>query len=209
MPWKRIDLTGKNFGRWTVIDEAAISSWKVIKWNCVCSCGNKGIVQSGALKNGSSRSCGCLLSEKMKKRATTHGKYGTPLYMVYIGAKGRCTNPKNKAYANYGGRGIKFNFASFPEFESTVTPLLMVARELYPNKRVSLDRIDSNGNYEKGNLRYTTYKEQSRNMRTNRMLTFNGKTLCAKEWSEILGINYATLQWRIHNGWSTEKSLSL
>ena len=207
MPWKRLDLAGKYFGRLLVIKECKESTWKKVLWECKCTCGKKVVIPTRALRSGRTSSCGCLRSEKFIKRITKHGCYGTVIYNAYMGAKGRCLNPLDKAYKNYGGRGIKFKFESFKDFEDAVRPLFEEGKRLNPNMRLSLDRIDVNGDYEKGNLRYTTYKEQARNMRSNNKITFNGKTLCIKAWAETFGINYNTLKWRLSNGWSIEDSL--
>lgn len=108
---KKMDLTNRVFGRLTVVSETKLraNSGAVI-WSCVCDCGATKEVVSTGLKNGSTRSCGCLLSEaaSAKGRAKkTHGMTGSSTYRSWSGAKDRCNNPRNHKYANYGGRGIR------------------------------------------------------------------------------------------------------
>lgn len=116
----------------------------------------------------------------------------------------RCTNPNDKRYKNYGGRGItvcKRWRNSFEKFlEDMGEP---------PTKEHSIDRINNNGNYCKSNCRWVTRKEQNRNKRNNRLITYKGKTQCLIEWAEEYNINYDTLWCRIYKyGWPIEKALT-
>lgn len=105
-------------------------------------------------------SCGCIRSEKVSKwniDRSTHGAIKTPEYWAYKGAKGRCTNPRNRSYKDYGARGIQFRFNSFQEFLDEVG--------LRPLPQYSLDRINNDGHYEKGNLQWANKKAQANNRR--------------------------------------------
>ena len=106
-----IDLTGQRFGRLTVLE--CVERGKKTKWLCQCDCGNKTITLVSSLKSGSTKSCGCLHKESMKKICgwnRTHGEStstgNTRLHGVWTAMKSRIYNPNNKKYPCYGGRGI-------------------------------------------------------------------------------------------------------
>jgi hypothetical protein len=121
-------------------------------------------------------------------------------YTPFVAARSRCNNANHHAYRKYGGRGISFCFDTFAEF------LLAVGRR--PSKEYTLDRINNDGNYEKGNVRWATKQQQSRNQSTNQLLTFNGQIKTIAEWSECLGLKYITIWARLKKGWSTERCLT-
>jgi hypothetical protein len=98
------------------------------------------------------------------KNVYKHGMSKTPEYAAYWHAMRRCTNPNIRNWTDYGGRGIKFLFASFEDFFAHIGPrpegTLPNGRALY-----TLDRIDNDGNYELGNVRWATWSEQHKNKR--------------------------------------------
>ncbi len=157
---------GQTFGRWTVIGHAESNKHGHPRWLCRCSCPLATIraVMGRDLRSGHSRSCGCLRDELSAERNThqfiTHGhaRAGkvTPEYRVFASAKNRCNNQSNHAYADYGARGIRFLFTSFEQFYAEVGPR---------PPGMTLDRIDNDGHYEPGNIRWTTQSEQNRNQR--------------------------------------------
>lgn len=203
------DITGEKFGRWTVIrishtKKKCNSSSSEVYWLCQCECGTQKILSGSVLKRGISKSCGCLQKELTKKRATKHGMKNTRLYRIWHGMKGRCLNPKDKAYFLYGGRGVTV----FKEWQDDFMNFYNWAIQNNYSDDLTLDRIDCNGNYEPNNCRWTTIKEQQRNRRNNTLITFNGETHCISEWAEILNIKPSTLQRRLGK-WSIEKALTL
>ena len=146
---------------------------------CRCVCGVEKRVQISSILNGSVKSCGCysrkMSSERMKKQGT-HNMYRTPEYNIWMSMKKRCLNKSHKSYHLYGGRGISVcdKWMGFSGFIEDVG--------LRPSKNHSLDRIDNNGNYEPQNVRWATRREQQRNKRNNRLITYNGETKCLSEW---------------------------
>ena len=191
------NLAGKKFGQLTVIDVAGRGSNSQIFWQCHCSCGNKSQVATANLKNGHTKSCGCY----GKSVATTHGQSGSKAYRSWQKMRSRCLNPNDTYFKNYGGRGIRIcdRWQSFENF--------YVDMGDRPDER-SLDRIDNNGNYTPENCRWATKKEQDRNKRNNRFITFNGRCLLLLEWAEELKINYSTLKKRLDRGWPIERALT-
>lgn len=163
MPAKRCELTNQRFGRLLVVSRNRLtpSGWL---WNCECECGNAAIVKTGLLTNGNTRSCGCLKREMVAAKNFRHGltyrDNPSPEYYAYRNAKRRCTNPQDRSYANYGGRGIEFRFESFADFMNALGPR--------PTPEHSVDRIDNDGHYEAGNIHWATNVEQFNNCRLTR-----------------------------------------
>ena len=161
-----IDLTGKQFGRWTVLYRDMNA--KGTRWICQCSCGKTKSVDPRNLKNPypdkRSTSCGCYQKEMARKAQTTHGLAGTRIHYEWVAMKQRCSNPNETGYKNYGGRGIQVCDewrVSFQAFYDHVSAL-----PHYGEPGRSLDRIDNECDYEPGNVRWATRHEQNINKRT-------------------------------------------
>lgn len=168
---------GRQYGRLTVLAYGGVllsgsKGQRHPLWLCKCSCGEVVTVTSSNLAR--TRSCGCLQSEvsaaigritAVKRRRHGHasvdgrGKW-TPEYAAWHAINQRCKNPRCKEYKNYGGRGIEVRLVSFEEFLAEVG--------LKPSPELTIDRIDNNGHYEKGNLRWTTRHIQNLNKRPSR-----------------------------------------
>lgn len=191
-----IDIKGQRFGR--LIPTRHI--YKTSLWVCRCDCGKTHIAAGNSLRIGHVSSCGCLNSELSAKRTYVHGHYGTPEYHAWSSAKGRCFNRENFVYRHYGGRGITMCSEwrdSFKKFLSHVGKR--------PSRKHSLDRINVNGNYEPGNVRWATKIQQMNNMRNSSRITYKGKTRTAPQWARILKINYSALWARIDKGWDIQR----
>lgn len=206
MSGKAIDLTGQRFGRLVVVERAGTNKSGNALWRCLCDCGNTTEVRSADLRRGATKSCGCLSREMVSKRATVqntkHGCRYSKLYNSWRGMCERCNNPAHKSYTDYGGRGISVckewkEFATFQKW----------AYENGYRDGLSIDRIDSNGNYEPSNCRWADKKQQNRNQRRNRLITYKGQEKTITDWAEQFHINRYTLFNRLKAGWSIEKAL--
>jgi hypothetical protein len=200
---KKEDLVGQRFGLLKVIQREK-SKGNRNKWICECECGMFTSTLGYRLKIGKTKSCGCYRVQAAKDKFITHG-YSTkdihkPEYRAFYGAKTRCNNTQRENYFRYGGRGIEFRFNSFAEFLSEIGDR--------PTHFHSLDRINPDGHYEKGNVQWSTLKEQSRNKSRKLSLTFEGETKLLKEWSESSGIAYHKLYDRKSRGFCSVCILS-
>jgi hypothetical protein len=152
-------MTGRKCGRLYVLGRADMGGKKGIKrgqwvWHCRCDCGNEAVVPGFELRTGQIRSCGCLL----KEATTKHGMSGTPEFFIWWGMQDRCMRTTTAYYDRYGGRGIsvcKEWRDSFAAFYRDMGPR--------PSPKHSLDRVNNDGNYEPGNCRWATKKEQAAN----------------------------------------------
>lgn len=199
---KFTDLTGMSFGRLTVISRAE-NRGAYVMWNCKCSCGNSVVVRTSNLKNGHTKSCGCFHADAASLANTKHGMSSSRLYRIYQHMIGRCTNSNESGYENYGGRGISVCKEWSESFES----FLEWAMSNGYDDRLSIDRIDHNGNYCPDNCRWATSKQQANNMRSNRILEYDGESRTLSEWADIYEMPYGLLDSRIFRGWSVEDAL--
>lgn len=193
-----IDLTGQRFERLRAIDIAERRGAKV-HWRCACDCGNETITISAHLRSGHTRSCGCLLDEARQTASVTHGRTDTREYKTWLNMQQRCTNPKSEHYECYGGRGIEIRFASFEAFYSELG-------DCPPG--LTVERIDNNGHYESGNVRWATMLEQGRNTRKNRNLALGPKRQPLSVWAAETGIKADTIARRIRRGWAVDLALT-
>lgn len=197
----RIDLLNQKFGRLTVIEFSHVSKAQVAFWKCVCDCGNTHVTSSSTLLHAAEPSCGCVRTENVRKAVGTHGMSKTREYHIWKGILARCYNKNNPAYDLYGGRGIKIYDAWRHDFSAFIA---YIGKAPFPN--MSIDRIDTNGNYEPGNVRWATQKTQTNNKNGNKLLTYKGEQKTLAQWAEHLGLHYRTLQDRLVEGWSIERA---
>lgn len=192
------DLLGRTFGHLRVDSFAGYR--KGARWNCACECGVTKEILGNSLIRGVNVTCGC------HKRFTPTDDLAAsqPEYATYSSMLDRCRNKNCPGYHRYGGRGIVVCEKWLQGFWHFLED---VGRR--PSPLHTLDRFpNNNGNYEPGNVRWATKKQQSRNTRTNVFLTFNGQTKTLVEWAEETGINYRTLKARAAKGFSIERILS-
>jgi len=156
------NLIGQTFNLLTVIERAENTARGVARWLCLCKCGNKKIIMGTHLTRGEIKSCGCL-----RQGNKTHGLISHPLYSRWSGIIQRCTNPNVRHYPYYGGRGISVCSEWLDSSES----FILYIEKTFPNweefleKRYQIDRINNDGNYEPGNLRFVSQKENNNNKR--------------------------------------------
>lgn len=180
------DISGQRFGRVLVLCYSHTKG-KIAYWHCRCDCGKAWVVRGHNLRRGGTTSCGCLNRERITKHGMSRGSRE---YDAWCLMKSRCNSQKHVSYANYGGRGIKVceEWSEFLRFLEDVGPA--------PSQHHELDRIDNDGDYERGNVRWATRKQQSRNKRTTRLITYEGETLCVQDWSNRFAVADSTLrQW--------------
>ncbi len=185
---KKIDLVGKVFGRLTVIKQCI--GWgkkKIVSWECLCECGKTHSVNGEALRYGLTRSCGCLAIEQLIDRSLTHGATRgykeSREYKSWSHAKSRCYNINDPKYPIYGGRGIRM----YEGWVNSPDDFLQYMGKRPPKH--TLDRIDTNGNYEPSNCRWALPRQQARNTRVNVWITHNGKTMVEADWAKEFGLD--------------------
>ena len=199
---QRDDLTGKTFGRWTVLYFLYTTEHRDAYWMCRCECGSEHKVRSNQLKNGTNRSCGCLQRELTAEKNWKHGLSNHPMKQTYYAMLARCYNTTSTEYHNYGARGIFVCDRwrnSFPDFFNDMGER--------PNG-CTIDRIDNNGPYSPENCRWATWRQQRTNTRINHILEYDGKAQTIIEWADEIGISPNTIHSRLHRGWSVHDTIT-
>ena len=171
-----------------------------------CECGVRFIADWQHVKQGSTLSCGCLHRELTAISAATHGytRRGRirPEYRAWAKMRARCNDPNDKQYCDYGGRGITVCERWQHSFENFIADMGDKPEGL------ALDRENNSLGYSPDNCRWTTNSRNNRNKRSNRILTFNGESLCCADWAERVGLTKKVLWYRLNAGWSVEKALT-
>jgi hypothetical protein len=204
---KFIDLTGQRFGKLVVLrrveDYIQPSGKPMVMWECQCDCMQKKVIAGTSLKSGKTTSCGCYGKEQRLKSNTKHGLSHSRLKRIYYNMKSRCYNSNTPKFKNHGGRGITvcdewlgengfINFYNW-SFQNGYS------------EKLTLDRIDNDGNYEPNNCKWSTYEEQNFNRRNNRLFTINEETRTAKEWCKLTNTNINTFWQRDLKGLTGEE----
>lgn len=212
---KRKPAVGNKYGRLLVTEELPGSPRKNgasrRRVRAVCDCGTVKEFDLSKLMTGYTKSCGCLMPEASAKNSRKHGDAArdenerqAPEYVAWVSIKQRCYNPKLKNFHLWGGRGITMCDRWFNDYTAFLAD--MGPR---PSPKHSVDRRETDGNYEPNNCRWATRKEQGRNIRTNRMITVKGETICLAEWAERSGISADVISCRLDAGWCSECAVSL
>lgn len=204
-----MDLTGKHFGKLTVIcrgPDRINKSGKSVRWKCICECGVETLVDGRHLKNGHTKSCGCekqISAQKMGKQQATHNRYPTRLYHIWNGLKMRCQNKNNDRFSAYGGRGITVCAEWAGSFETFRDWALANGYR----DDLSIDRINVNGDYCPENCRWVSMKTQCENRSNNNLLKLDGETQPVSVWAERIGVSADLLYSRKRKGWTDEQIL--
>src|SRR6185369_598214 len=193
----------------TVIEQAPThitpNGTRITMWKCRCECGNFTIVVSQKIRSGHTKSCGCDKSRLCADANVTHGnaRIGkrTRTYRIWTAMWTRCTNPKQKHWQDYGGRGITVA-ERWKSFENFMHDLGECPDGL------TIERKDTNGPYEPGNCVWASYTTQARNKRNNVRFKIHGFTGCITELSERYGIDRTLVDYRLRRGWSPEKAFT-
>lgn len=183
---KLIDLTGKVYGRLTVISfshRKDFSYGRKYFWICKCECGKTTRVEISNLRAGTSKSCGCYNRECISKMATTHGDRKSKEYNTWCGIKARCYNPNNSRFKDYGRLGVCARW-----LESYENFLEDMGRA--PSKNHSIERIDNNKGYSPQNCKWATRIEQANNKRTNVRVDLNGDKVSLAQWCGYYKLPY-------------------
>lgn len=199
------DLTGRRFGRLLVLSHAVNDKQNKAQWNCRCDCGNEKVVRASTLKRGHALSCGCFQREMLSKRKWEHGHTAngttSKTYKAWMLMKGRCFDRNNDSFKSYGGRGITVceRWLTFENF--------LADMGIKPPGH-TLERINNNRNYEPGNCRWATPREQANNRRNTVRLKFQNKTMTVSEWAQEVGLNRDLIALRLYYGWTVSRALT-
>lgn len=176
----RLDITDQKFGMLTAKRRTDSKSGTSYKWVCLCDCGGFACVSSNNLRTGHTDNCGCQTRIKKSKVASTHGKSKTDIYKIWNDIKYRCYNPNATGYHVYGGRGIKMQDSWLNDFDAFYN---YIGEK--PFCSASIDRIDNDGNYCEGNIKWSNRKQQTRNkgMYSNNNTGVTGVNLVFKKSS--------------------------
>lgn len=207
---KRIPIesfAGRKFGR-LKIQSDAVKNGRFREVVCMCDCGKLKVINLQSVLLGRSRSCGCWNSELISRMATTHGDTKRGLhsaeYRSWRHMRERCTNPNTEQYPNYGGRGISICERWRDSFENFLADM---GRRPVGTK--SIERKDTNGNYEPQNCKWAGWLEQANNTRKNRHLSFGGKTQTLAQWARETGLDPRKIRKRVAElRWSDERALT-
>lgn len=192
---------GTRFGLLTVLREG---EWRG-KYRTVvtrCDCGTIATQRVSHVRSGASKSCGCQVRSALLRGITRHGLSKTPEHRIWCHMLGRCLNPTDSAYSDYGGRGIMVCEAwrDFTVFYRDMGPR--------PSPKHSIERVDNDRGYEPDNCRWALPAEQNSNTRRNRFLTHNGVRLTIAQWSRVTQISQSAIHNRLRRGWDVDAILT-
>lgn len=195
------DLTGMRSHFLTVIGKCGFksSTGKYPYWWCQCDCGVVKMVSSGSIKSGDTKSCGCKYKQLQSDAHTSHGFSRHPLRKVWEGMIDRCSKPNHSSYKNYGARGISVCDRWIGENGFTRFISDMGDR---PSASHSIERVNNSMGYFPDNCKWATMKEQARNTRYNRIVKYNGESMCVSELAERTGVKRSLIFSRLRRGWS-------
>ncbi len=187
----RKDLTGMRFGRLEVLERLGGNP---TEYRCKCSCGNEVVVRGANLTSGNTHSCGCLRNEILCLPRSEQ-LYKTRLHTIWSGMKSRCYRQKDIAWKWYGKKGIKM----CEEWDKSFNEFYKWANSHGYKENLTIDRIDSEGDYSPENCRWATMKEQQNNRKSNRKVTYRSETKTVSQWAEQYGMPPSVIIWRLNH----------
>ncbi len=192
------DLTGQRFGNLVVLEFAG-KQGNFAMWKCRCDCGNEHIARGSNLLSGQIKSCGC----GAKRNSLKHGESRTRLYRIWYGIIRRTEDCSRKEYKDYGALGVRM----CDEWRESYEAFRAWALANGYDDTLSIDRIESNGNYEPSNCRWATKSTQENNKRATHLLSIGGVSKTPAEWSKISGIPAYQIRRRKAKGWDDQRAV--
>ena len=196
---RAIDMVGFKFNGCEVLSRKGSSKDKKATWVCECSCGKTFEAVGKSIRNGTTKSCGCLKTENIKrvgKLNRTHGESRTRLYRIWRGIKKRCRLETDKQFKDYGGRGIDVADSWFNSFET----FREWSMDNGYSENLTIDRIDNDLGYYPENCRWVGYEIQANNRRGNKVEEFEGELLTQSQIAKRVGISKELLHYRKVHG---------
>lgn len=185
---KKINRIGLRYGRLIVIAESPSVNSRSM-WLCRCDCGKEKVISGECLQSGKTQSCGCLYLESASKLNKKHGMCNTRLFYIWQSMRHRCTIKNDRAYKNYGARGIKV----CEEWSKDFMNFYNWAMNNGYTDKLTIDRIDSNGNYEPSNCRWVDMIVQGNNRRGVHIVEYHGKKDTLSNMCRTLNLNVKTI----------------
>lgn len=195
------------YNRLTVIENAGYNRHHQRMVKVSCECGTVKVILENEVKNGYTKSCGCLRRETTSKSTRTHGatrQGNMPTeYRSWQGMKTRCDNPNQRSYKHYGARGIKVcdRWRDYATFISDMGPK--------PSPDYTIERMDVNGDYTPTNCCWATRTTQARNKRNNRFVEFRGRKMSMAQLAEETGRSYDSIKDRLNRGLTPEQAVTI
>ena len=202
---------GQRYGRLVAVGFVSRDRWGAAQWRFRCDCGNKNYVaRPDQVRRGIIESCSCMRNERSAVRTRMLAKHGharkgarSSEYRSWRNMLGRCLDPNNDRYANYGGRGITVCDRWRSSFEDFLADL-----GLKSTPTCTIGRINGDGNYEPTNCRWEGPQQQARNRSTSRLVEYRGRMITLAEACEITGIPRNVVDGRLNRGWPIDRALA-
>jgi len=198
---KLIDLSGKKFGHLLVLGHSHRSVSGVNFWNCVCECGITKAIPGVNIRTGKTKSCGCMTGSFLSATKKTHGMTGTRTYQCWANIIARCTRDSHPSFERYKGRGITVCDSWLKSFDNFLSDM----GEMPEGK--TIERVDNDDGYFRGNCIWATQKDQSVNRSTNRVISCDGLSMTVVEWAEALKIPSHVMYKRLKYGWTEQEAI--
>lgn len=204
----RLDLTGMTFGRLAAVRFVRSVPPGRSAWLFRCDCGREVEATAASVRFGNTKSCGCLVRDtspftRRKHGASSEGRK-TVEYKAWLAMRQRCSNPKDGRFSRYGGRGISLCQAWTDSFEAFISDM-----GIKPDRKMSIERKDNDGNYEPSNCYWGTTKQQSRNRSITKFVVVGHERMALGDACERFGVPYRKAARLLRHGHSEQEVFSL